>query len=191
MPIHDSDKDGKPDTNPAEPPELHRVVTCTAGSVEMRCEYEPRHDYGRAVPEFRQVRRNGNGIAVETRGGRQTMMLLSSVSLSVGAVGVKGEFTPGAGRVGNLRTGVRQQEIDNTRAVPHTGKTSTDPKILAGPRRGDALQRPMARAGGAIIPGVAPDDVPWHRGHCCRSDDEPAGDPRRVPELGLPLLMAA
>ena len=29
MPIHDSDKDGKPDTNPAEPPELHRIVTCT------------------------------------------------------------------------------------------------------------------------------------------------------------------
>ena len=93
MPIHDSDKDGKPDTNPAEPPELHRIVTCTAGSVEMRCDYEPRHDYARSVPEFRQVRRNGNGIAVETRGGRQTMMLLSSVSLSVGAVDVRGEFT--------------------------------------------------------------------------------------------------
>ena len=53
MPIHDSDKDGKPDTNPAEPPELHRIVTCTAGSVGMRCDYEPRHDYARAVPEAR------------------------------------------------------------------------------------------------------------------------------------------
>ena len=92
MPIHDSDKDGKPDTNPAEPPELHRIVTCTAGSVEMRCDYQPRHDYARTVPEFRQVRRNGNGIAVESRGGRQTMMLLSSVSLSVGVDGVRGDF---------------------------------------------------------------------------------------------------
>jgi hypothetical protein len=55
MPIHDSDKDGKPDTNPAEPPELHRIVTCTAGSVGMRCDYEPRHDYARAVPVFRQL----------------------------------------------------------------------------------------------------------------------------------------
>ena len=45
MPIQDNDKDGKPDTNPAEPPELHRIVTCTAGSMEMRCDYEPRHDY--------------------------------------------------------------------------------------------------------------------------------------------------
>ena len=93
MPIQDGDKDGKPDTNPADPPELHRIVTCTSGSVEMVCEYKPRHDYARAVPEFRQRRRNGNGVAVETEGGGQTMMLLSSVSLSVGADAVKGEFT--------------------------------------------------------------------------------------------------
>ena len=93
MPIHDSDKDGKPDTNPAEPPELHRIVTCTAGSMEMRCEYEPRHDYARAAPVFRQLRSDGNGVAVETIGGGQTMMLLSSVSLSVGADVAKGEFT--------------------------------------------------------------------------------------------------
>ena len=93
MPIQDGDKDGKPDTNPADPPELHRIVTCMAGSVQMLCEYEPRHDYARAVPEFRQRRRNGNGVAVETEGGGQTMMLLSSVSLSVGADVVKGEFT--------------------------------------------------------------------------------------------------
>ena len=92
MPIQDNDKDGKPDTNPAEPPELHRIVTCNSGSMEMRCDYEPRHDYARAVPEFRQHRSNGNGIAVETKGGRQSMMLLSSVSLSVSGDGVRGEF---------------------------------------------------------------------------------------------------
>ena len=92
MPIQDNDKDGKPDTNPAVPPELHRIVTCNSGSVEMRCDYEPRHDYARAVPEFRQHRSNGNGIAVETKGGRQSMMLLSSVSLSVSGDGVRGEF---------------------------------------------------------------------------------------------------
>ena len=90
MPIHDSDMDGKPDTNPAVPLELHRIVMCTAGSVEMRCDYEPRHDYARAVPVFRQLR--SNGTAVETTGGRQSMMLLSSASLPVSADGVKGEF---------------------------------------------------------------------------------------------------
>ena len=93
MPIHDGDKDGKPDTNPAEPPELHRIVTCTAGSVDMRCEYEPRHDYARAVPEFRVLKSNGNGVAVETKGGEQTMMLIGNVPLSVGGDAVKGEFT--------------------------------------------------------------------------------------------------
>ena len=45
------------------------------------------------MPEFRALRSNGAGIAVETRGGGQSMTLLSSVSLPVGADGVKGEFT--------------------------------------------------------------------------------------------------
>ena len=92
MPIQDNDRDGKPDTNPAVPPELHRIVTCTDGSVEMRCDYEPRHDYARAVPALRHIRSNGSGTAVETEGGGQTMMLLSSVSLPANADGVKGEF---------------------------------------------------------------------------------------------------
>ena len=92
MPIQDNDKDGKPDTNPAVPPELHRIVTCTDGRVEMRCDYEPRHDYARVAPEFRQLGRNGGGTAVEARGGGQIMTLLSSVSLPASANGVKGEF---------------------------------------------------------------------------------------------------
>ena len=92
MPIQDNDKDGKPDTNPAVPPELHRIVTCIDGSVKMRCDYEPRHDYARAVPAFGQNRANGGGTAVETEGGQQSMMLLSSVSLPVSADCVKGEF---------------------------------------------------------------------------------------------------
>ena len=92
MPIQDNDKDGKPDTNPAVPPELHRIVTCTDGSVEMRCDYEPRHDYARAAPVFSQRRSNGAGAAVETKGGGQTMMMLSSVSLQASADGVRGEF---------------------------------------------------------------------------------------------------
>ena len=127
MPIQDGDKDGKPDTNPAEPPELHRIVTCTAGSVDMRCEYKPRHDYARAVPEFRQLRRNGNGAAVETQGGGQTMMLLSSVPLSVNADGVDGEFTLsqgesaifvlayGSGRSPNLERYRTQEKLELTR----------------------------------------------------------------------------
>ncbi len=92
MPIHDGDRDGKPDRNPAEPPELHRIVTCVDGSVVMRCDYEPRHDYARGATEFRQLRGDGDGSAVETRGGGQSMTLVSGVSLSVSADGARGEF---------------------------------------------------------------------------------------------------
>ena len=90
MPIQDNDKDGKPDRNPAVPPELHRVVTCVDGNVEMRCDYEPRHDYARAAPEFRRL--PSDGAVVESRGGGQKVTLLSDVSLPVSADGARGEF---------------------------------------------------------------------------------------------------
>ena len=89
MPIQDNDRDGKPDRNPANPPELHRIVRCSAGSVEMRCDYEPRHDYARAVPTFRAI----SGSAVEAQGGGQTMMLLTSVPLHESGGGVSSAFT--------------------------------------------------------------------------------------------------
>ena len=126
MPIHDSDMDGRPDTNPEEPPELHRIVTCTAGSMEMRCEYEPRHDYARSMPEFRALRGNGNGAAVEAHGGRQSLMLLASVPLQVHSGGVSGEVTLsqgesanfvmayGRGRSGNLERYRSQEKLLQT-----------------------------------------------------------------------------
>ena len=92
MPIQDNDRDGKPDRNPANPPELHRIVRCMSGSVEMVCNYEPRHDYARAVPTFRAVSGNGSGPAVESQGGGQTMMLVASVPLRESADGVAGTF---------------------------------------------------------------------------------------------------
>ncbi len=127
MPIQDSDRDGKPDTNPVVPPELHRIVTCIDGSVEMRCDYEPRHDYARAVPAIRHLRSNGSGTAVETEGGGQTMMLLSSVSLPASADGVRGEFALsqgesaifvlayGGGRPANLERYRTQEKLQLTR----------------------------------------------------------------------------
>lgn len=127
MPIQDSDRDGKPDTNPVVPPELHRIVTCIDGSVEMRCDYEPRHDYARAVPAIRHLRSNGSGAAVETEGGGQTMMLLSSVSLPASADGVRGEFALsqgesaifvlayGSGRPANLERYRTQEKLQLTR----------------------------------------------------------------------------
>ena len=98
MPIQDNDRDGKPDRNPANPPELHRIVRCSSGNVDMRCDYQPRHDYARAVPTFRAppsdgLNTNGGGSAVEARGGGQTMMLTSDVPLHKSDGGVAGTFT--------------------------------------------------------------------------------------------------
>ena len=54
MPIADDDDD-----NPLTPPdsihEIHRVVTCRSGEVELRCDFQPRHDYARVIPDFRPV----------------------------------------------------------------------------------------------------------------------------------------
>ena len=93
MPIRDSDMDSVPDTNPDEPPEVHRIVTCTSGSVEMQCDFQPRHDYARSVPEIRAIRGNGNGLAIEAHGGRQSMTLIADVALPVNGEGVSGTFT--------------------------------------------------------------------------------------------------
>ena len=93
MPITDDDGDGRPDTEPNNPPEIHRIVTCRSGEVELRCDFQPRHDYARALPGFRPLHGHSSGGAVEARGGRQTMTLLASVPLPFNDRGVTCDFT--------------------------------------------------------------------------------------------------
>ena len=91
MPIPDEDYDGNVDVEPSSPPEVHRIVTCLSGHVDMQCDFLPRHDYARVVPEFRALR-NGSGGAVEATGGGQTLTLVSSASLSANGQGVYSAF---------------------------------------------------------------------------------------------------
>ena len=49
MPVTDDDD---PATLPLHLHEIHRIVTCLAGEVQMRCDFQPRHNYGRSVPAF-------------------------------------------------------------------------------------------------------------------------------------------
>ena len=77
MPVSDHDDD--PATPFAASHEIHRIVTCISGSVEMRCDFNPIHDYARTAPEFRKVREG----TVEARGGRQTMTLVASIPLPI------------------------------------------------------------------------------------------------------------
>ena len=81
MPIPDDDEDGSLDIEPNSPPEIHRIVTCKSGNVEMRCDFWPRHDYARVGPYLRALR-NGSGGAVESVGGGQTLTLVANELLS-------------------------------------------------------------------------------------------------------------
>ena len=76
------DNDANPDTPPPDPPhEIHRIVACHSGKVELRCDFRPRHDYARAVPDLSPLRCDSGGAAVQVRGGRQTMTFLASIPL--------------------------------------------------------------------------------------------------------------
>ena len=92
MPIPDDDDDGSPDIEPSSPSEIHRLVTCLSGQMELRCDFQPRHDYARSHPEFRAIRGDSGG-AVEARGGGQTLTLVSSIPLPFDDQGVVCPFT--------------------------------------------------------------------------------------------------
>ncbi len=88
------DDDNDPDTPPPDPPhEIHRIVTCLSGNVELRCDFRPRHDYARAVPAFRPLNGNPAPTAVQVRGGGQTMTLLASVPLALEEHCVSADFS--------------------------------------------------------------------------------------------------
>ena len=92
MPIPDDDEDGSPDIEPNNPPEIHRIVTCKSGYVEMQCDFRPRHDYARVGPDIRALR-NGTGGAAEAVGGGQTLTLVADTSLSYSNGTVASAFT--------------------------------------------------------------------------------------------------
>ena len=91
MPIAEDDDDN-PETPPNADDEIHRLVTCLSGQVDLRCDFQPRHDYGRALPSFRP-QRGGSGAAVQARGGRQALTLAASIPLPVCPRGVTCNFT--------------------------------------------------------------------------------------------------
>ena len=85
------------DDNPETPwnalHEIHRVVTCLSGEVELLCDFQPRHDYARALPDFSSLRGGPGAGAVRVRGGSQTLTLLASIPLPFDDRGVTCSFT--------------------------------------------------------------------------------------------------
>ena len=92
MPIADDDGDGKPDVDPGNHPEIHRIVVCHSGRMDLRCEFQPRHDYARTIPEFRKVR-GSSGHALAASGGGQSLTLFASVPLAADRSGANCSFS--------------------------------------------------------------------------------------------------
>ena len=79
---------GSVDLGSGAPHELHRVVRCESGEVDVSCSFQPRLNYARASTQFSPIREG-----VQVRGGRQAMSLLSSVPLEIADAETVSRFT--------------------------------------------------------------------------------------------------
>ena len=141
------DNDGDPDTPPPDPPhEIHRIVTCISGQVELRCDFRPRHDYARAVPDFRPLGCSSGGAAVQVGGGRQTMTLLASIPLSVDRQGVSAAFVLAQGETATFVLAYRRRPPHQPGAPPDRSQAGPDRQLLERPGGAYELRRTMARA---------------------------------------------
>ena len=70
------------------PHEIHRIVRCTRGSVRLRCDFQPRLDYGRATTRLQRIREG-----VQATGNRQVLSLCSRVPLEISGSDASAEFT--------------------------------------------------------------------------------------------------
>ncbi len=104
------------------PHEIHRIVRCDSGDVDVSCVFEPRLDYARGVTVLRPLREG-----VEARGGRQTLNLLASVPMRIGGDRAVARFTLrqgesasfvlayGHGRPTRLSTYHTEERLEDTR----------------------------------------------------------------------------
>ena len=82
MPVRSAESAG------SAPHEIHRIVRCTKGSVNVRCVFKPSHDYGRARVDVTRV-----ADGVTAHGGNQTLTLCSEVRLDAKSDQATAEFS--------------------------------------------------------------------------------------------------
>ena len=140
------DDDDNPDTPPKADDEIHRIVSCESGEVELVCDFQPRHDYARAATTFEAQRGRSGAYAVRARGGRQTMTLGRDCAAAVRFARRPLALYAAAGADGNLRAGIRQRAGGRRGTLPHPGKSWPLPPVT-----GRALCRAWATSAcGAI-----------------------------------------
>ena len=113
---------GAGDSGSAGPHEVHRIVRCSSGNVEVRCDFQPRLDYGRAETTLIP---SGGGVVA--RGNHQMLTLCSQVKLQVTGCNASAEFTLnqgeqvtfvlayGSGRSKRVETYRTQESLDRTK----------------------------------------------------------------------------
>ena len=82
MPVDNTESSG------SSPHEIHRIVRCTGGTVDVRCLFQPRLDYARTKTSLDRVK--GGVIA---RGNHQVLTLSSQVPLQIGGDEASAQFT--------------------------------------------------------------------------------------------------
>ncbi|MDG7029865.1 MAG: hypothetical protein JRN38_06420, partial [Nitrososphaerota archaeon] len=70
------------------PPEIHRVVQCLSGTMQLKLEFNPVFNYGYVMPKFAAT---DFGVTVKSR--KEEIALSSSIPFQVSGSGASAEFT--------------------------------------------------------------------------------------------------
>ena len=165
--------------------EIHRIIRCTYGWVEVECTFSPRLDYARATTVIRPSKEG-----VSARGGHQTLTLLSHRSFLIDGSDASSRFTLhegqetalvlayGRARPQRLRSYRTRDKLERTRAYWQAMASSLS---YEGCWRDEVVRS---------LPSAAPHDLPADRRHSRRAHLLAPREHRRVAQLGLPFLVA-
>jgi hypothetical protein len=150
-------------------PELMRIVEGRGGQVPLRMELILRFDFGSVVPWMRKAEGGIEAIA-----GPDAIRIRSSVPLRGENLTTVADFTVSKGEIGGTGSGV-----------------DGNPRLVEGMVRPLQIPGGISQTGAAIPNHAQGDDLHAERRHRGRDDHVAAGEDRRRPQLGLPLLLAA
>jgi len=163
---------------------LIRRVRGVRGSVKLRTELIMRFGYGSVVP---WVRRSDDG-SLQAVAGPDRLVLRAPLSLRPRGRTHVGEFTITAGETTDFTLSYGVSYLDVPRAIdPDQALERTERSWSTWFVRG---RRSMVGGGDSFADHPARADFSGERRYCRRADHFPSGAIGRLPELGLPFLLA-